>query len=363
MFANIRRRIARTLLTAAGIAVGVAAIVALLALSTGLNNAASQFAHLGKADLGLFQADAADPVSSVLPLSLGRRLQSQPYIAKVTAIQLVLGVVPRHPGAVVLGLEPTGFAARQLVLTAGQLFSSGTVDVGDQLAAQLHARPGQELRLGHRTFKVAGIYHTGLSYEDQGAVVTLRDAQMLAGRTPQEVTTFAVDLAPGISQQTATRRIQRDFSGVRVIADPAQAVRYDANTALISKAVLMVVVLALIIGALAVANTMLAALLERRRELALLSTIGWSAPQLGGLLLGEALILSLIGTAVGIGLGVAASQGLPGALGLAGYVTPALTAWTIGRALLIGILIGTLGALYPIWRVTRMRSVVALALT
>ena len=59
--ANVFRRSARTALTAAGIAVGVAAIVALLALSAGLNNTAGQLVHLGRADLGLFQRDAGDP--------------------------------------------------------------------------------------------------------------------------------------------------------------------------------------------------------------------------------------------------------------------------------------------------------------
>ena len=43
--ANVRRRKARTSLTAAGIAVGVAAVAALLALSAGLNATAAQLAH------------------------------------------------------------------------------------------------------------------------------------------------------------------------------------------------------------------------------------------------------------------------------------------------------------------------------
>ena len=44
--ANVSRRKARTFLTAAGIAVGVAAVVALLALSAGLDNTAAEFVHL-----------------------------------------------------------------------------------------------------------------------------------------------------------------------------------------------------------------------------------------------------------------------------------------------------------------------------
>lgn len=126
---------------------------------------------------------------------------------------------------------------------------------------------------------------------------------------------------------------------------------------------LLIVVLALIIGALAVANTMLAAVLERRRELALLTTIGWSARQLGGLVLGEALAVSALGTAAGLVLGIGASKLLPGALGLGAFISPVLTAWGFGRAVLIGITIGLVGAVYPIWRLTRMRSVIALVHT
>jgi len=233
--------------------------------------------------------------------------------------------------------------------------------LGDLLASRQHLHPGDRIRIAGHMLPVAGVYHTGLAYEDSGVVTSLGEAQALAGRSPSEVTTFAVKLDPETSTATAKRELGRMFPGLLAISDPAEAVRAGASTVLISKAVVLMVVLALIIGALSVANTMLAALFERRRELALLSTIGWSAPQLGALVLGESLAVSMIGTGFGLLLGFAASELLPGALGLGSFVTPALTAWGFGRAVLIGILIGTFGALYPIWRVTRMRSVAALA--
>jgi putative ABC transport system permease protein len=359
--ANVRRRKARTFLTAAGIAVGVGAVVALLALSAGLNRTASQFVHLGRADLGLFQRDAGDPTSSVLPLALLARLERRPEVASATPIQLVVGAIPGQPQAIVLGLDPSGFAARQLVITSGGPAGAGRVLVGDQLAGQAQLRLGGRLRLGSRSFQIAGVYHSGLSYEDGGAITTLGDGQSLAGRTPQEVTTFAVKLTPQVSLASAERNLTRAFPGLIPISDPGEAVRAGASTVLITKSVLLMAVLALIIGALAVANTMLAALLERRRELALLSAIGWSAPQLGGLVLGEALAVSMLGTGLGLVLGLAASKLLPGVLGLSGFISPALTAWGFGRAVLIGILIGTLGAAYPIWRITRTRPAAALA--
>ncbi len=360
--ANVQRRRARTFLTAAGIAVGVAAVAALLALSTGLNRTAGQLVHLGRADLGLFQKDASDPSASVLPLSLLPRIRSQPEIVEVTPIQLVVDAIPHAPGSVVLGLDRRGFVWQRLVLVRGRAPNAGAVVVGDLLAARLHVGVGSPLRLGGRTFAVAGIFHAGISNEDNGVISTLADAQALAGRTPGETTTFAVRLAPQTTIPTARRELARTFPGLVAISDPSEAIRAGTNSILISKAVVLIVVLALIIGALAVANTMLAAVLERRRELALLATIGWSARQIGTLVLGEAVAVSLLGTAGGLALGVAASKLLPGALGLGAFISPAVTAWGLGRAALIGVTIGVVGAIYPIWRVHRMRSSTAAAL-
>jgi putative ABC transport system permease protein len=168
---------------------------------------------------------------------------------------------------------------------------------------------------------------------------------------------------PQIAIGRAEHELSRAFPGLLAISEASEAVRAGVNGQLITKAVLLIVVLALIIGALAVANTMLAAVLERRRELALLGTIGWSPGQLGVLVLGEAITVSLLGTGFGILLGLAASKLLPGALGLGEFISPVLTVWTLARAVLIGIAIGIAGALYPTWLVTRTRSVLALAQT
>lgn len=359
--ANLRRRRTRTALTAAGISVGVAAIVALLALSAGLDRTAGQLVHLGRADLGLFQRDAGDPTSSVLPLSLLPRLRARPEIVDATPIQLAVGAVARAPSGIVFGVDPAGFVARRLVFAAGHGPTPGGAVLGDLLARRLHVVLGEGIRLGDREFRIVGVFHSGIAFEDQGAITTLTDAQALAGRTRQETTTIAIRLAPQVTPAGAKGRLAQAFPGLSAISDPSEAIRAGANSELISKSVLLIVTLALIIGALTVANTMLAAVLERQRELTLLSTIGWSGSQLSALVLGEAVAVSVLGTAAGLLLGILASGLLPSVLGLQSFITPELTAWGLGRAALIGVSIGVLGAVYPIWRARRMWSAPVLA--
>ncbi len=361
ILANVRRRPGRTVLTASGIAVGVATIVALLALGTGLNRTAGQLVRLGRADLGIFQRDAADPTTSVLPLSLIRRLDATPEVAAATPLQLVVDAVPRNPGAIVFGVDPRGFVARRLVLQRGRRAGPGEVTVGDGLARSLGLRPGDRVRIGGTRLHVSGIYHSGITFEDGGAIVPLSTAQRLAGRGADEATTIAVELAPRVTAANAARRLRAAFPGIQIISDPEEATRVGANTVLIGKAVLLIVALALIVGGLGVANTMVMAVLEREREMALLATVGWSPERLAALVLGEAIVVSLIGASLGVLLGFAGSKLLAEALGLSDFVSPALTPWTIGRGLLVGTVIGVLGGLYPTWRVTRLVPAEALA--
>jgi putative ABC transport system permease protein len=146
-----------------------------------------------------------------------------------------------------------------------------------------------------------------------------------------------------------------------VIADAGEAARAGANEALIHNATLVIIIIALIIGAVSVTNTMAMSVLERQGELALLSAMGWSAGRVATLIVGEGLGVSLVGAALGLLLGVLGSQLLVDAMGVGAYVSPSITAWGLGRGLLVGISIGVLGGIYPAWRITRMPLLKGLA--
>src|SRR5271157_5114255 len=134
---NLLRRRGRTLLTALGVGVGVAMIVALLSLTQGLQKTAASFVHLGGSDLGVFQAGVSDPTASVLPASLATGLREVPAVARATPVTLLVEGIRRSPAAVVFGVEEGSFFMRNLVLVAGHLPAPGEIVVGDRLAREL----------------------------------------------------------------------------------------------------------------------------------------------------------------------------------------------------------------------------------
>ena len=360
-FAALRHRPLRTFLTALGTALGIATIVALLAVADGAQQSAGKFLNLGASDLGLFQRDAADPTTSVLPTSLIPRLLATPGIAKATPMILLVEDVKRSPSAIVFGAQAHSFLTNRYVFTAGHMFTGARQAViGSALATSLHLHVGGTLRVSGRRFHVTGIYHIGVAQQDEGAVIPLTDAQAMAGK-PGEATTIAVDLSPAVSTAAMTRELSRRFPGILVIGSPDEAVRAGANAELLSKAALVIAVLALVIGGIGVMNTMLMSVVERSSEFALLSAVGWSAPQIATRVIIEGIATTILGVALGLLLGTVGAHLLVSVLGAQEFVAPDVTAWALGRALLVGVLLGVLGGLYPAWRASHLSPAQVLA--
>jgi putative ABC transport system permease protein len=358
VFTNLARRKARAAATALGIALGVATIVALLSVGSGLKRTAAELVHLGQADLGIFQSGVSDPTASVLPTSLAQRLEKRPDVAEATPLLLVIEGVKQEPAAVVFGAEPDGFFRRRLVTSEGRTGPTGRAGilVGDKLAKELNLRPGSTLMVKKRPFTVTGVYHSGVFFEDTGAIMDLDTAQRLEHRG-NDATTVAVQLAPEVRHSVAEKALKRALPGTQILGTADDAERAGANGQLVRNVVTIIAALALIVGGLGVTNTMAMAVLERRRELALLSAMGWQRLRIAILVLAEGVAVSLVGAGLGLLLGVVGAGLLNDALSVSAVVTPHVTPWTIGQGLLIGVAIGVLGGLYPAWRGTRGSAV------
>jgi len=358
---QLRRRPIRTFLTALGTALGIATIVALLAVAGGAARSAGRFLDLGSSDLGLFQKDAADPTTSALPVGIVHILQSTPGIAAATPLVLLVEKIKQSPAAIVFGADRRSFVTDRYVFTEGHMFSGpDQVVVGSSLASTLRIEVGDTLAVGGRRFDVSGIYHIGVAQQDQGAVIPLAAAQAVSGKV-DEATTIAVSVASTTSRQQAVKTITRRFPGLLVIGDGVPAARAGVNGELLSKFSLVLAVIALLIGGIGVMNTMLMSVIERRSEFALLAAIGWSGVQIAARVLVEGVMTALMGAALGLLLGVVGAHMLVALLGAQEFVSPDVTSWVLGRALLVGVLLGVLGGLYPAWRAARVSPAQVLA--
>jgi putative ABC transport system permease protein len=351
---NLLRRPVRTGLTAAGVALGVGLIVALLSIANGAKQTADELIHVGRADFGVFQAGTSDLTRSVLPQSLGAQLGREPGVAAVAPILLY-----NTRSLLVFGYEPGGFPARRMVVVSGGRAHGDQALVGDGAAHSLGLRARGELRLGKQSFPIAGVYHSGDAFVDNGAVLPLAAAQRLASR-PHEVTTFGITAEPAVRPKQVASRIERDFPNTIAITEPGQAVRIDTSSRLIFTTGWIVSLLALIVGGIAVTNTMAMSVFERVREIGILRAVGWPVFRIGALLVCEALGICLLALAVGLALGYAAAELFTSGGDAASLLEPDFTAGVFAWGLAFALGVGVIGAVYPTWRATRLTPIDAL---
>src|SRR5919201_1991982 len=350
---NLLRRPARTALTATGLALGVGLIVALLSISTGVQRTADALIHVGRADFGLFQADVSDFSRSLLPESLAAEVARQPGVRAVARLKLVAASDGRF---FVFGLDPNEFVSRRLVLLRGHLPRPGEALAGDGRGAKI----GERLRVTPtRTFRVSGIYHSGDSFEDAGAVVPLRAAERLDGR-PGEITTVAVAVQPGRASTEVAKALERRFPGTVTVTEPSQAIKVDTSSRLIVDTGWIISLLALIVGGIGVANTMAMSVFERVREIGILRAVGWRTWRIGALIVGEALGIALVALGVGLALGVLAAHAFSDHTSTSGLVRPDFTAGVFAWGLAFALGVALVGAAYPTWRAVRLRPIAAL---
>ena len=172
------------------------------------------------------------------------------------------------------------------------------VHVGDRLTIPIGSH--------EVTLTVAGIYYDYAS--SQGFLIVDRST-LLKYLPGQPATNAAIYLAPGADAITVEHEIQRRTAGMNVVVAPNGELR-RATMAIFDRTFAITWALeavAIVVAMLGAANSLLALVLDRRRELGLLRYLGASARQVQGMILTEAGFLGLLAAMLGLALGFALS--------------------------------------------------------
>jgi ABC-type antimicrobial peptide transport system permease subunit len=358
---NLWRRRGRTVLTAGGIAIGVAVVVTLLAVADGLTGQITSMVSGAGADVTLMQAGIADMSFSALDQGLRETIAAMPDVAWVSGF--LFNVVPAgdRPYLVVMGIDPQGPDVDHFRIVEGRwLEADREIALGRMAADFFGLGPGDTFVLQGASYRVVGIYETGVGYEDGGCVLPLGEAQRLF-RRPDQVSFYRIKVAPD-----AVDRIDRLIADLesrfpQVLAYRSSEFAQNAPDIQTLRTLAGAVsLIGLVAGALGTMNTMLMSVLERTREIGTLRALGWRRRQVLSLILRESLALSLVGGGVGLMLG-AALVALIGSLpALQGVLAGRITAPTLLTGLGVALVLGALGGLYPAWRAARLRPIEAL---
>jgi putative ABC transport system permease protein len=245
------------------------------------------------------------------------------------------------------------------VIVEGQpIKSNRQVLLGRSLAVALHKEVGDTIELSGSRFRVVGLYETGIGWEDMGGVITLRDAQVMAGR-PRKVSFYALKLHDPQQSAQLVERINREIPDVHA-ALSGEFVEQLPDMQRTDEMISAISILAIVIGGVGVLNTMLMAVYERTREIGILRALGWRRRAILGLILREALILGLMGGVAGIIVAFGLALAMKSAPMWGETYPPVFTIEIFAKAIGVALLLGLIGGLYPAYRATRLQPVEAL---
>jgi putative ABC transport system permease protein len=364
---GLRTRRLRAALSSLGIAIGVAAIVAVLGLSS--SSQAGLLAEIGKLGTNLLEVtngQTAFGQTAELPYAAPARIARIGPVEQTQYIGTTSASAYRSPLIPSVNTNGIGVAASSLHLprTLGTTLFAGTylnaasahlpVCVLGAAAAQHlgidHLFPGERIWVGHQWFYVVGILNPSvLTPEiDSDVLVGFPAAQKYLGFDGHPSTIYVrtnPDDVNAVDSVLAAAANPENPGNVDV-SQPSQALqaRADAKNAF-NDLFLGLGAVALLVGAVGVANIMVISVLERRSEIGLRRSLGATKGHIRTQFLSEAILLSIVGGAVGVGAGVLATVVYASTKGWTVDVPPLAWAGGFAAALIIGAVAGLLPAL------------------
>lgn len=392
----------RTLLTALGIIIGVAAVVALMAIGQGSQTSITQTITANGANLLTIRSGASSSggvrgqvgssqtltVEDAEALSDPEQVPSASLISPEYSSFSQLVASSANTNAQVTGVEPAYAAVHNTAVAQGDFITDEDVEsranvvvLGATIATTLFPDGdpiGQSLRISGQRFTVVGVLEEkgggGFGSTDDGVFVPLSTAQrelyggraisggsaLLSSIAVQAKDETSVDAA--LAEISQTLRTQHDLAADGSADDFSVINQQDLldsvteTTQTLTLFLGAIAAISLVVGGIGIMNIMLVSVRERTREIGLRKAIGARERDILTQFLIEALTISLVGALIGLTLGVTIAL----AVDLTGLMTASLSAGSAILAVSFAMAVGLFFGIAPARSAARLDPINAL---
>ncbi|RFS83476.1 ABC transporter permease [Actinomadura spongiicola] len=375
--AGLRARRARVALSALGVALGIATMVAVIGISA--SGQADLLRRLDALGTNLLRAQPGESIGGErvpLPPDAEARVRRVDQVLSASATGRIEATVRRtdHVPAVETGgitVQATGLDLLRTLdgdVRSGTWLNDGTARYPAMVLGSVAAdrlgidRIGVRVFVGDRWFTVTGILRPlPLAPEiDRSAFVGFPAARTYLGFDGRPTTLYersteeSVEAVRGLLPRTIDPESPENVA----VSRPSDALAARAAAAGTFTGLLLGLgAVALLVGGVGIANTMIVSVLERRREIGLRRALGATRGQIRVQFLAESFLLSALGGVVGLAMGAlvtmvyAVLRGHP----------PVLPFWTLAGTGAATLVVGVLAGCYPAVRASRLPPTTALA--
>jgi putative ABC transport system permease protein len=361
---NLLRRRTRSLLTMAGIAIGIGAVVALASLAWGFETSWVRTYAARGTDMIVTKVTSQSPIPAPFDQEHVRELKAMPRVTEASGLLTDLISIEDAPSVLVFGWEANSFLWGHLNLVSGRWPASDeepVVMLGSVAAEVMNKTVGSSIQIETGTFKVCGIFESTALAENGAVIMRLLQMQHVTEQDGK-VNFVNVKLAPGTTTEQVEElrhTIAARMTGFKAFT--AGEVAQNNTGIQVAKAMSWATsAIALFVGAIGVMNTVLMSVFERTHEIGILLAIGWRRSRILKMILYESMMLGVVGGLVGSAVGTVTVKLLQTTPLLRGKIEGEFSIYLFVLAMAISIGLGALGGLYPGIRGSRMHPSEAL---
>ncbi|MBE3122647.1 MAG: ABC transporter permease [Thermoplasmata archaeon] len=391
---NLRHRMSRSLLTLLGIAIGIMAIISLMALGEGMQQAITgELSSLSDVIIVSTGGNMFSSFGGGGSTSTGEYF-TQRDIAGIERLQGIKEVSTQLSGSglaeyngktTVLSLTGMEVSVMKLQYASQNLEAGGFLNEGEQNKIMIgysiahdtfdaDISVGGRIKINGEKFFVSGIFGKqgmgGVS-SDSMVLMSSRDFKKLTGQSNISSIYLRVNnvndaesIATTIQNAINENHGKKDFATATTMTSILKTVQ---NIIGILQLVLVgIASIALVVASIGIMNTMLTSVMERTREIGIMKAIGATTQDIMSIFIIEGVLMSGVGGIIGIILGVFGSQALTLILGsfmsMGGgsfQLVPIITITSVVLAVAVSLIVGVLSSLYPAWRAARMSPIEA----
>jgi putative ABC transport system permease protein len=357
---NIRQRPIRTLVSVAGVALGVSLVMLFTGLARGMSNDLQRRATNVRAELIFMRPGAVQLTSSTA--NLDTRYADR--LKQIEGVQEALPVIRYFiQGTKGIGLEQidgVNWGTYSRMNGINMVAGSGPQNLNDVVIDEVKARNGN-YRVGDmiKPFNNTDEYRiTGIYSPESGPRVKLSlEGMQKAIESEGKCTFIFVKLNNPDRLHETAKLIDQQLPGNTIQPTSEVFPSFEKSIPYLGVFLRVLVILAAVVSSLVVMLAMYTTITERTREIGILKAMGASRGYIVGIIEKEAILISFIGLVAGFALSLLTGYLIHKAYGL---VFEYSWAWaTVAAA--IGVVGGIVGALYPAWRASNLDPVNALA--